>query len=511
MSPPLGRVQAALARREGGAPGMARGARRVSRNGVFDAATGDSEIATPRAIAPLSASCALAVGRGGPDRRRGRSGSARAQRALQGNDSGLQLLAPRALGILHAPAVAARIAPGREREGERGCRLRGEERVLIEDDEAAIEELAQFDATAGVGVAAGPRRDLEPAGAQPDGVVPRDDPRVAAAQDALEIARGRPPRGRGRRGRAREALNEGGQELREKRVGLLQGMERAQAQFADEAVLQGAPEAFDTAFGLRRLSGDEPDAEILEHAPEVGGVLLAAQLFLERPVPIIATEEIEAIAVERHGDAVLPACLFQHGGVAVEIFGGPEPEGERGGGGIIDEPVQGGRRPALLEPGEGAGVELSELPHRGSPRAPAPMLGCPAGALGRPPERPPNPAHGGPAYRQGVVLLKLLGEVDVVEARVGCRHERDDLGAEGGWHSARRGLAAAAMHQAPHALSTEAGLEPLELPHAHTQRSGALLVRDLAGQGRFDEPGAWHFLPAHRESLHEGRTLSRSS
>ena len=69
------------------------------------------------------------------------------------------------------------IAPGREHEGGRGRRLRGEERVPIEDDEAAIEELAKFHATAGVGAAAGPGRDLEPTGAQPH--VPPIMPRSA--------------------------------------------------------------------------------------------------------------------------------------------------------------------------------------------------------------------------------------------------------------------------------------------------------------------------------------------
>jgi len=67
------------------------------------------------------------------------------------------------------------------------------------------------------------------------------------------------------------------------------------------------------------------------------------------------------------------------------------------------------------------------------------------------------------------------------------------------------------MHQAAQAPTSEAGLEPLELSHGETQRSGALLVRDLACQGRLDEPRAWHFLPAHRKSLHEGMTFSRSS
>src|SRR6266849_6949151 len=131
MSPPLGRVQAALARREGGAPGMAGdGARGVSRRGVIGAARGDTQIATPGAIAWLSASWAFAGGRGGGDRR-GRSGSPRAQRARQGDDRGLQLPTLGALRRLRALAIAARIAPGREHEGRRGRRLRGEERVFF--------------------------------------------------------------------------------------------------------------------------------------------------------------------------------------------------------------------------------------------------------------------------------------------------------------------------------------------------------------------------------------------
>src|SRR5437867_9066998 len=111
-------------------------------------------------------------------------------------------------------------------------------------------------------------------------------------------------------------------------------------------------------------------------------------------------------------------------------------------------------------PGKGAGVELHELSHRRRP-GPAPVLRRAARALGRSAERPPNAAHGCPAHRQGVDLLQLLGEVDVVEARVSRRHERDDLRAEGGGQPPRRGLAAAAMHQAAQAPTSKAGLEAL--------------------------------------------------
>jgi hypothetical protein len=67
------------------------------------------------------------------------------------------------------------------------------------------------------------------------------------------------------------------------------------------------------------------------------------------------------------------------------------------------------------------------------------------------------------------------------------------------------------MHQAARAFTANAGFEALELSHGEAQCAGALLVRDLAGQGRLDEPRAWHFLSAHRESLHGGMTFSRNS
>jgi len=89
---------------------------------------------------------------------------------------------------------------------------------------------------------------------------------------------------------------------------------------------------------------------------------------------------------------------------------------------------------------------------------------------------------------------------DEAERRTGARdahHEglaRADVGnvqvlGFSGIH--RRKLAAAAMHQTAQAPTSEAGLEALELSHGETQRPGALLVRDLAGQGCLDEPSAW--------------------
>ena len=43
----------------------------------------------------------------------------------------------------------------------------------------------------------------------------------------------------------------------------------AQAQFAAQAILQGAPEAFDAAFGFGRAGLEVPDAEVVQDAAEV--------------------------------------------------------------------------------------------------------------------------------------------------------------------------------------------------------------------------------------------------
>src|SRR3972149_1306827 len=72
-----------------------------------------------------------------------------------------------------APASAARLSrplPRLEHEGGPGGRLTGEQGALVEDEEVPIEELADVDATAGIGAPTRARRDLHPARAAAHGV-----------------------------------------------------------------------------------------------------------------------------------------------------------------------------------------------------------------------------------------------------------------------------------------------------------------------------------------------------
>ena len=86
---------------------------------------------------------------------------------------------------------------GDEDEIGRGGGRGGEAVALIVDEQAAIEALAHLDAAAGIGAAVGAARNLDQAGAEADGVVAGDAPRVAAAQAIGEIARRAAPGGHG--------------------------------------------------------------------------------------------------------------------------------------------------------------------------------------------------------------------------------------------------------------------------------------------------------------------------
>lgn len=79
---------------------------------------------------------------------------------------------------------------------------------------------------------------------------------------------------------------------------VVQAQAAGEAQFADQAVLAGAPGALDAALGRGRVGGDLLDAELLESASELSGSLFSGELFGEGPVRIVALEDRVAVVVE---------------------------------------------------------------------------------------------------------------------------------------------------------------------------------------------------------------------
>src|SRR5208283_3661914 len=142
--------------------------------------------------------------------------------------------------------------------------------------------------------------------AERDGVIGGDDAPIAQAEAAgeIEAARQGAEVAGGGGGGASEALVVVGAEAVEHGVGFGQSGGAGEAEFADQAVLKGAPGALDAALGLGRVGGDLLDAKFFEGASELGGSLFSGELLGEGPVRIVALEDAVAVAVKAERDAV---------------------------------------------------------------------------------------------------------------------------------------------------------------------------------------------------------------
>src|SRR5437016_13911864 len=110
-----------------------------------------------------------------------------------------------------------------------------------------------------------------------------------------------------------------------------------------------------------------------------------------------------------------------------------------------------------------------------------------------------------------VLLTEFLRQVRIVEAHVHRLHQVGDLLAHGLGQPPRRRPPTTAMPQGEDPSSLEAPLESLDLADTETQRRRRLAIGDPARADRRQQPGTMQLLPAQRESLHGGMTLSRSS
>lgn len=129
------------------------------------------------------------------------------------------------------------------------------------------------------------------------------------------------------------------------------------------------------------MSGEVADAELLKDLAEVGWTLGALELFLKRPVLVVADEDAEAVALEGHGQAVALRDQAEQVREPCRSLRGPEVEGEDGPRGVIDgaEEEDAG---APAEPVELAAVDEHESAHGRPVRAAGAVLARAAAALG---------------------------------------------------------------------------------------------------------------------------------
>ncbi len=245
----------------------------------------------------------------------------------------------------------------------------------------------------------------------------------------------------------------------------------------------------------------------------MGGVLSAPQLFGEAPVRVIADQDVDAIAVEGEGPPILGAHLLEDGGVAVQVLGGAEVQGEYGTGGIIDGAVQGHGGAAGLEPGKGAGIDLDQLPHPGLWRPAVSVLPRPAAVLRRQAQGAAPAADQFAADAEALHLAQLLGGVAVIEVLVAGVQQGVDLRRDRRRQAARRRPPAPAVEQARRPLGLQPDLQPLDVSGTDAQSGRPLRVGHLTREHHLQQARPRHFLSTHREGLPwlHGVTLSRCS
>lgn len=233
--------------------------------------------------------------------------------------------------------------------------------IAIVEGYAAIESLMDVDGGSGKTEATGLRMDLQPLAIPLHDVVVADDTLVSEAADAVEIFWSRPPGFFCVARSAGEAAVVVCDELSQYGVGRVQIARLGQAEFAGKAILQHPPETLDAALSLRRLRGDEGDAELMESAAELSGLLSAGELFVDGPVLVIASEDSAAIAVKGDRDAVAAQQALQQPEVALGSFRGEKLSGQDFAGSIVLHAQGGEQRAAAFEPVVRGTVKLDQF------------------------------------------------------------------------------------------------------------------------------------------------------
>lgn len=209
---------------------------------------------------------------------------------------------------------------------------------MIEDGDRAVEPLVDLDPGLRVAPTLGARQKLHPVRSEGDGVVVGDHPSVLEAEDGVELAVGGPgPEGRCRlSGGLSKPHVIAGEEARQRSIRALPVGDAGEAQFGDQAVLEGAEEAFDAPLGLRGGGGDPLDGGLLERAADLGGVGSTAQLLLDREGLLGGTRKDPVpVRVDRYREPGRGGEVPQEPEVALGVFLLAEAGAQDGARGVI--------------------------------------------------------------------------------------------------------------------------------------------------------------------------------
>ena len=342
--------------------------------------------------------------------------------------------------------------------------------VAVVERDPSVESLAKLNLGTAEAEAARLRTDLQAPSFPLHDVVVADDARVNETADAIQVVGSRTP-GRGRVTRsAGEAAVVVGDKAAQDTIGRGEIGSVGQAELAGETILQHAPEALDAALGLRALGRDEGDAELLEGAAELSGLLAAGELFFDRPVVVIANEDAAAIAVEGHRDAAAAEQALEQVEIALGGFRGEELGGEDFAGGVVLKAESGKQGAAAFEPVVGGAVELDEFAFASRAEAALAVSRRAAFSGGAEAFAAQQTAEGLAAEGEAFMFDELLAEMMIVEAGVAGARQTEDALAGAFGQAAGTGATAAGVCQSRCAALPITGFEALDMSRREVEQ-----------------------------------------
>lgn len=353
-------------------------------------------------------------------------------------------------------------------------------------------------------------RDLESMAIPLHDVVVANHALMNEAANPVEIVGCGAPCGLHVAGAAGEAAIVVGQEVAEHGVGRVQIASLSQTEFAGEAVLQDAPEAFDAAFGLRAAGGNEGDAELIESAAELGGLAFSGELFFDGPEVVVAHEDAAVIAVESERSAVAAQQLAQQAKISEGSFGGKELSAQDLSGGIVLQSEGGEPGATALQPVVGRAIQLHQFAFTGGSQTALAMSGS-APFPGRTETGlTQEAAQGLAAKREAFDFAKFFAEMVIVEARVGGAGQADHGLARAERQAAGAGPAAVGVRQSRLPLLPQTFLQTPDLTDAQREQFGGSGARHVSFSATGNYAHSLQFLLTQREcpSSH-GVTFSR--
>ena len=135
----------------------------------------------------------------------------------------------------------------------------------------------------------------------------------------------------------------------------------SQSQLAREAILEGTPETFHTAFGLRRARPDQPNAELAKESTKLRWLRMITELLFQAQRRLLGDEEDRvAIAVQGQRDATTAHHLTEQLEVPVRVFLLAKTGPGHDAGGVIDAAQQREIRTSPFQPVVAAAVDLQQ-------------------------------------------------------------------------------------------------------------------------------------------------------